>query len=163
MTRHIARSAAALALTISLTSIAGGCLAPPNVCRGDPGGATPTDDTVCDHLASLSCLAGPIPEFVDGGPEVGPVELGFDAAGGDLRTVHATECRAGYASWEASVGAEHFAALTRCYVAARNCEEVEACNRGCELVLRPDAGSADAPSSDGGATDANVDVGIDAR
>ncbi len=156
---HTTRAVSVLALTlaIALASIASGCLAPPNVCRGDPGGATPTDDEVCDHLASLECLAGPIPEFLDGGPEVGPIELGFDAAGGDLRSGHAAECRGGYASWAASVGDDHFGALTRCYVAARNCEEVEACNRGCELTLRPDAGPIDAAASD-----ARIDATMDA-
>lgn len=129
---------------------AAGCLAPPNVCRGDPGGPTPSADQVCDHLASLSCLAGPIPEFVDGGPEVGPVELRFDSGGADPRSVHAAECRAGYASWEALVGPARFPALARCYAAARNCEEVEACNRGCPLDpidvgLTPSDAGIDAP------------------
>lgn len=152
------RTFVSLALSLCLAPIASGCLAPPNVCRGDPGGTTPTDDEVCDHLAALECLAGPIPEFIDGGPEVGPIELGFDAAGGDLRVVHAAECRAGYASWEASVGTEHFAALTRCYMAARNCEELEACNRGCELTLLPDAGPMDANENDAAtASDAGVE------
>ncbi len=131
---------------------AAGCLAPPNVCRGDPGGPTPSADEVCDHLAALNCFAGPIPEFVDGGAEVGPVELRFDAAGAPLSVVHAGECRAGYASWEGLVGPGRFPALARCYTAARNCEEVEACNRGCPL----DPIDVGAPMSDAPVLDASV-------
>jgi len=150
-----ARSSVLAPLVLVAASLAvAGCLAPPNVCRGDPGGPTPSADQVCDHLAALGCLAGPIPEFVDGGPEVGPVELGFDAAGAPLTVVHAGECRAGYASWESLVGPARFPGLVRCYAAARNCEELEACNRGCPLDPI-DVGLA--------GTDAGVDAGIDAR
>lgn len=129
-----ARALVLAPLALLATSLAvAGCLAPPNVCRGDPGGPTPSADQVCDHLASLGCFAGPVPEFVDGGPEVGPVELDFDAAGAPLTVVHARECRGGYASWESLVGPARFPGLVRCYAAARNCEELEACNRGCPL------------------------------
>jgi hypothetical protein len=121
------------ALAVSAVGMAG-CLAPPNVCRGDPGGPTPSDDVVCDHLAAMSCLAGPIPEYLDGGPEAGVIEVPFDAMGTDLRSLHARECRAGYASFRAMLGSDRFDALARCYVAARSCEEVEACNRGCDLA-----------------------------
>lgn len=143
----VSRSLVVLVASLSLALVGAGCLAPPNVCRGDPGGVTPTADEVCDHLASLSCLAGPIPEYLDGGPEVGPIELRFDAAGASLSTVHARECRAGYAAWESSVGPARFPALVRCYRAARNCEEVEACNRGCPLAGE-DASGEDASGGD---------------
>lgn len=141
------RSLAHVALA-SLVALAGaaaaGCLAPPNVCRGDPGGPTPSADAVCDHLATLGCLAGPIPEYLDGGPEAGVIEVPFDAAGVELPSIHARECRAGYASWRASVGPASFDALARCYGAARNCEEVEACNRGCPLLSEDGGGAQDA-------------------
>ncbi len=133
-----------------------GCLAPPNVCLGDPGGATPSVDEVCDHLAALGCFAGPLPSYLDAGPEAGLVELGFDASGASLAQVHARECRAGHAAFQASLGAEQLAALRRCYRAARSCEEVEACNRGCDLrapdgaVVGDDAGASDAGAMDAG-------------
>jgi len=144
---------------------AAGCLAPPNVCRGDPGGPTPSADAVCEHLASLGCLVGPIPEYVDGGAEVGPVELRFDAAGAPLTVVHAGECRAGYDSWETVVGPGRFPGLVRCYAAARNCEELEACNRGCPLdPIDVGAPMLDASSLDASSLDASsLDAGIDAR
>ncbi len=152
--RDLARAALLAALVAQL-----GCLAPPNVCRGDPGGPTPDADAVCDHLAALGCLAGPIPEYVDGGPEAGVLEVPFDAAGADLQSVHANECRAGYASFRASLGPASFDALARCYGAARSCEEVEACNRGCPL-LTEDGGTPDAPPVplDAGPPDASLSL-----
>lgn len=135
-----------------------GCLAPPNVCRGDPGGPTPSADAVCDHLAAMSCLAGPIPEYLDGGPETGVIEVPFDAMGTDLPSLHARECRAGYASFRAMLGADRFDALARCYAAARSCEEVEACNRGCDLAST-DAAVMDAPF-DAGVMDAPFDAAM---
>jgi hypothetical protein len=139
-----------------------GCLAPPNVCRGDPGGPTPGADVVCDHLAALACLAGPIPEYLDAGPEAGVVEVPFDAMGADLRSLHARECRAGYASFRAMLGAQRFDPLARCYAAARSCEEVEACNRGCDLAP-VDAAVPDVSSpEDGGAASEDAATSEDA-
>jgi hypothetical protein len=165
---------ASMARFLTLVACLGlaGCLAPPNECRGDPGGDTPTADEVCDHLAAIGCLAGPIPEFIDAGGDGGLVEVPFDAAGEDLRSVHARECRAGYASFRQTVDPERFGRLSRCYRASRSCAEVEACNRGCAFAGEDAGGDAssefdaagaasDAAADGGGEDGSSSDAGVD--
>lgn len=138
-----------------------GCAAPPNICLGDPGGPTPTADEVCDHLATLGCFVGAVPEYLDGGPDAGLVESFVDSGVLAIRVVHTRECHAGYTEWNTFLGADRFGGLARCYAVASDCAEVEACNRGCPLV-DDDAGVNDAGLNDAGVDGASVeDANVD--
>lgn len=140
----------------TLALVLAGCSPGPFTCPNDPAAPVPDDATVCAHITSIGCFIDPDPDAADAGV--------------------APSCELGYAEVRAALPTEEFERLVRCYMAARECEDLEGCNQACgpgggHIGYRPgvDGGARDAgedsgldAGEDAGATDAGSDAGSDA-
>jgi hypothetical protein len=104
----MARLTKSQALLVCL--LASACDPAPFVCRGDENAGLVPAAEVCAHVLAVGC-------FVD----QDPLTAGFTN----------TSCEAGYVEVEAQLSEAEMARLTRCYLAAETCEQLEGCNRAC--------------------------------
>lgn len=128
-----------------------GCSPGPFTCPNDPATPVPDAPTVCAHIEAIGCRIDPDPDAADAGI--------------------APSCEIGYLEVRAALPSDELDRLLRCYLAARECEDLEGCNQSCgpeggHIGYRPgvdagarDAGAPDASAPDAGAPDAGVDAG----